>query len=257
MRRIVSSGLAAFALACTAAYPQQSTASSVYALVAPAVVFVQAGTGSGSGLLLNSNTILTAAHVLYPHRSARIAFPDGTELLDVPLIAWNLLTDIALLGPVGLDSPPATPPFDTSNSLPLGADLFTIGYPGEVEPFPQPTISRGILSRYRLWPDQDITFLQSDATVDGGQSGGVLVSASGAVVGMTGFAWGRRPFRFGHLRRQLPAPGNRTARRRRCSGTPRRSRPRCVRATHTLTVRSELPLGRTGLRHRCPSLTTR
>ena len=189
MRRIVSSGLAAFALACTAAYPQQSTATSVYALVAPAVVFVQAGTGSGSGLLLNSNTILTAAHVLYPHRSARIAFPDGTELLDVPLIAWNLLTDIALLGPVGLDSPPATPPFDTSNSLPLGADLFTIGYPGEVEPFPQPTISRGILSRYRLWPDQDITFLQSDATVDGGQSGGVLVSASGAVVGMTGFAW--------------------------------------------------------------------
>ncbi|MCY4482670.1 MAG: serine protease [Spirochaetaceae bacterium] len=188
MRRFVTSAVAVVALACAAAYPQQSTATSVFSSVAPAVVFVEAGPGSGSGLLLDSNTILTAAHVLYPHRSARIVFPDGTELLDVPLIAWNLLTDIAVLGPVRLDSPPAPPPFDTSATLPVGAELFAIGYPGEVESFPQPTISRGILSRYRLWSDQHVTFLQTDAAVDGGQSGGVLASAAGAVVGMTGFA---------------------------------------------------------------------
>lgn len=59
----------------------------------------------------------------------------------MPLIAWNLLTDIAVLGPVQLDSPPATPPLDTSTILPVGADLFAIGYPGKVEPFPQPTIA--------------------------------------------------------------------------------------------------------------------
>ena len=187
MRRIVSSGLAALALACAAAYPQQSTASSVYTSVAPAVVFVEAGSSKGSGLLLDSNTILTAAHVLYPHRFARIVFSDGTELPHVPLIAWNLLADIAVLGPVRLDFPPATPPFDTSNTLPVGAELFAIGYPGEVEPFPQPTIRHGILSRYRLWPDQDVTYLQTDAATDVGQSGGVLASATGAVVGMTGF----------------------------------------------------------------------
>lgn len=187
MRRIVSSGLAAIVVACSAAYAQESTASSVYTSVAPAVVFVEAGSGSGSGLLLDSNAILTAAHVLYPHRSARIVFPDGTELLEVPLIAWNLLADIAILGPVQLDSPPAVPPFDISTTLPVGAELFAIGYPSEVESFPQPAISRCILSRYRLWPDQGVTFLQTDAPVDGGQSGGVLASAAGTVVGMTGF----------------------------------------------------------------------
>ena len=106
----------------------------------------------------------------------------------MPLIVWDLLTDIAVLGPVQLDSPPALPPFDTSTTLPVGTELFAIGYSGEWESFPQPTISRGILSRYRRWPDQDVTFLQTDAAVDDGQSGGVLASEAGAVVGMTGFA---------------------------------------------------------------------
>ena len=142
---------------------------------------VETDSAGGSGLLLDSNTILTAAHVLYPHRSARIVFSDGTELLEVPVIGWDLLTDVAVLGPVQLDSPPALPPFDTSNALPVGAELFTIGYPGEVEPFPQPTISRGILSRYRRWPEQAVTYLQTDAAVNEGQSGGVLVSAAGTV----------------------------------------------------------------------------
>lgn len=161
---------------------------------------VETDSAGGSGLLLDSNTILTAAHVLYPHRSARIVFSDGTELLEVPVIGWDLLTDVAVLGPVQLDSPPALPPFDTSNALPVGAELFTIGYPGEVEPFPQPTISRGILSRYRRWPEQAVTYLQTDAAVNEGQSGGVLVSAAGTVVGMTVFGG-----YFGHFGMALSA----------------------------------------------------
>ena len=249
MRRIVSSGLAAIALACAAAYAQQSTASSVYASVAPAVVFVEAGPGSGSGLLLDSNTILTAAHVLHPHRSARIVFPDGTELLDVPLIAWNLLTDIAVLGPVQLDSPPALPPFDTSTTLPVDAELFAIGYPGEVESSPQPTISRGILSRHRLWPDQDVTFLQTDAAVDGGQSGGVLASAAGAVVGMTGFASD-----FGHFGMAMSAADllPRVTALLTGEDVPGRRGDQDLAATAqaTHTVRIGLPLGGTGVRHR-------
>ena len=112
-------------------------------------------------------------------------FPHGTELREVPLIGWDLIADVAVLGPVQLEEMPALPPFDTTDGLPIGADLFVIGYPGEEESFPQPTISRGILSRYRRWPDQEATYLQTDASLDGGQSGGVLASAAGAVVGMT------------------------------------------------------------------------
>ena len=115
------------------------------------------------------------------------------------MIGWDLMVDVAVLGPVRLDAMPAAPPFDT-NRRAVGADLFTIGYPGETEPFPQPTISRGILSRYRRWPQQEVTYLQTDASLDGGQSGGVLASSTGAVVGMTVFGGF-----FGHFGMALSA----------------------------------------------------
>ena len=187
-------------LAFAGSVSAQSTATVVYEAIAPAVVFVETDSGTGSGLMLESGAILTAAHVVYPHRSVRIVFPHGTELLDVPLIGWDLMADIAVLGPVRLDTMPAVPPFDTSNRLVIGADLFTIGYPGEAEEFPQPTISRGILSRYRIWPEQEATFVQTDASIDGGQSGGVLASSAGAVVGMTLFGES-----FGHFGMALSA----------------------------------------------------
>ena len=186
MGRVVTAGVATLALVCVAAaFAERSTATTVYESIAPAVVFVETDGGTGSGLLLDSNTVLTAAHLVYPHRSARIVFPHGTELLEVPVIGWDLMADVAVLGPIEADPLPAIPSFDLTEGLAIGADLFAIGYPGEVESFPQPTISRGILSRYRRWSDQEVTYLQTDAALDAGQSGGVLASAAGAVVGMT------------------------------------------------------------------------
>ena len=66
---------AAFAVAVSVPVSaQRSTATVVYEAIAPAVVFVDTASGTGSGLLLESGAILTAAHVVYPHRSARIVF---------------------------------------------------------------------------------------------------------------------------------------------------------------------------------------
>ncbi len=178
------------AIACAASvFAQESTATVVYESVAPAVVFVETDGGSGSGLLLASNSVLTAAHVVYPHRSARVVFPSGTQMLDVPVIGWDLMTDVAVLGPIS-DATLEPPPLGFPDGLPVGAELFVIGYPGEVEPFPQPAISRTVLSRHRRWPGHGVTYLQTDEALDGGQSGGVLASATGEVVGMTLYAYG-------------------------------------------------------------------
>ncbi len=190
--RVAAIAAAASAIACAAAFAQESTESTatlVYESVAPAVVFVETDGGSGSGLLLASDAVLTAAHVVYPHRSARVVFPSGTQMLDVPVIGWDLMADVAVLGPIS-DATPEPPQFGFPDGLPVGADLYVIGYPGEEEPFPQPAISRTVLSRYRRWPGQRATYLQTDEALDGGHSGGVLVSAAGEVVGMTLYSYG-------------------------------------------------------------------
>ena len=61
----------------------------------------------------------------------------------------------------------------------LGSELLLVGYPAEVDLFPQPTITRGILSRFREWERLGITYLQTDAAIAGGQSGGALVNSRG------------------------------------------------------------------------------
>ena len=98
---------------------------------------------------------------------------------------WDLLTDLAVLGPIDAPAPPAT--LLDGENIPIGSDMYLIGYPGEVESLPQPTIVPGVLSRLREWVPVDITYFQTVSTTTGGQSGGALVSATGNLIGITGF----------------------------------------------------------------------
>ena len=166
---------------------QSLTAGEVFARVSPAVAFIETAAGTGSGVLIEGGYVVTNAHVVWPFDSARVVFPDGSEFLEVPLLNWDLLGDLAVLGPVDA----GTAPIELVNGegLAIGAETYLIGYPGEVEGFPQPTITRGLISRLREWESIAITYFQTDAAIAGGQSGGVLVSANGEVIGVSGFSF--------------------------------------------------------------------
>jgi hypothetical protein len=117
----------------------------------------------------------------------RVVFPDGEGFLDVPIAALDRLLDVALLGPVKRSGGLVV---TAEEALPaIGAEVFLMGYPLEVATSPQPTITRGILSRVRDSVLGDVSYLQTDATIAGGLSGGFLVSASGVFLGMSGFVW--------------------------------------------------------------------
>ena len=158
----------------------------IFASVAPAIAYIRTWGGSGSGVLIEGGYIVTNAHVVWPYNAAaRVYFPAGPDLRNVPVIGWDLLTDLAVLGPVDVDVQPAR--MLDGEGLSTGSELYLIGYPAEVEDYPETTMTRGILSRLREWEEVGITFFQTDASITGGQSGGALVSESGAVVGISGF----------------------------------------------------------------------
>ena len=168
------------------------SAAEVYARVAPSIVFIETPSGTGSGVLIDGGYIVTNQHVVWPYESVWVTFPDGAWYEGVPVIGWDALSDLAVLGPVDTSVAPAE--LADGEGLAPGSELYLIGYPAETEDFPEATISRGILSRFREWESFGMTYLQTDASIAGGQSGGALVNSLGQVVGISTFRFSEAGF---------------------------------------------------------------
>lgn len=169
--------------------PGPLSPSQVFAAVSPALAFVETAIGTGSGILMGGAKLLTNAHVVWPYRQARVVFPDGTELAAAEVVAWDVMADLAVLDLGTAENLPDPAVFGEGESESIGTELFLIGYPAEVDRFPQPTLTSGVLSRFRTWDAISMTYLQTDAVIAGGQSGGALVSDRGEVIGISGLSF--------------------------------------------------------------------
>lgn len=170
-----------------------TSSADVYARVAPSVAFVETHIATGSGVLIEGGYVVTNHHVVWPFESVEVSFPDSHKLY-VPVAAWDPMADIAVLGPLG--DGPTPPPLELMDgeSLPIGSELYLVGYPAEAELYPQASITRGILSRVREWEQLGMTYFQTDSAITGGQSGGALVNARGEVIGISGFKFSDADF---------------------------------------------------------------
>ena len=108
------------------------------------------------------------------------------------MVGWDPMADLAVLGPVDATAQPLS--LQDWEGAALGSELLLIGYPAEIELFPEPTITRGILSRLREWERLGMTYFQTDAAIAGGQSGGALVNSMGEVVGISTFSFSEAGF---------------------------------------------------------------
>ena len=169
------------------------SAEQIYMRVALSIAFVETPIAIGSAVLIDDRRLVTNAHVVWPFEQVRVVFADGSEYPDSAVIGWDMMLDLAV---IELDSAVTFPPLSLSEGElpPVGSDVFLVGYPTEGERFPQPAISRGILSRFREWERPGIGYSQTDASVEGGQSGGALVSATGEIIGISGFSLGTGNF---------------------------------------------------------------
>jgi hypothetical protein len=161
-------------------------AADIYALVSPALAFVETQIGSGSAVLIDRHTLVTNAHVVWPASHVTVTFPNGLTG-EVPVFGYDWMADLALLDVRELTGLPDAAVLASSEPGP-GADVYLVGYPADDPGTASPAITAGIVSRTRTWPDGGITFIQSDALISGGQSGGALVDEEGHVVGISGLS---------------------------------------------------------------------
>ncbi len=137
-------------------------------------------TSLGSGVIMTANGyILTCNHVVQNADSIFVAIQDG-RILEAEIVGTDQLTDLAVLkvNDDNLHVIPQTSEYD----LHVGDIVMAIGNPFDLGQ----TTTHGIVSRAgRNGLSNYVDFIQTDAVLNQGNSGGALVDSNGILVGIT------------------------------------------------------------------------
>jgi hypothetical protein len=174
------------------------------------IVRVQTPRGEGAGFAVarpNGEVgIVTNVHVVGAATEVRVLAPNG-EAWPATVLARDPVVDLAVLAAPGL----ALPPLRLADGPPaLGDPVFVVGFPVATRLPGEPSVSRGIVSAHRQI--KNVEYLQTDAAMNPGNSGGPVLDAAGAVVGVaTMDIRDDRGIAFEGVNFALPAPRVRAA----------------------------------------------
>jgi S1-C subfamily serine protease len=141
-------------------------------------LLVRAGDGIGSAVLVSPDGFaLTAAHVVAGVDTVTVVTHQGGSLTG-HVVRVDANQDVAL---IKIDTFGTAPCLRTlEGSPPIGSDVFVLGSPGGEElSF---SVAKGIVSAYRDF--SGLRFIQLDASVNPGNSGGPAVDSTGRVIGI-------------------------------------------------------------------------
>ena len=155
-------------------------------LVAPAVVKIEAGESGGSGVLFTPDGfLLTNAHVVDHGKALKVVLPDGRSMRG-DVVGLDTDSDLAVVRvahQTGLPLPWAT--IGDSRAVRVGQIAIAIGNPygfsHSVTAGVVSALGRSLRGRSgRLMDD----IIQTDASLNPGNSGGALVTTRGDVIGI-------------------------------------------------------------------------
>lgn len=147
---------------------------------------VPAQMGSGSGVLVSADGyIVTNNHVVQGADKVQVTFNNRNHQI-AEVVGTDPSTDLAVLKIEGKDLPYME--FGNSDDVELGQWVLAVGYPLNLDI----TVTAGIVSgksRSLDLPNKDAasavsSFIQTDAAVNPGNSGGPLVNTAGQVIGI-------------------------------------------------------------------------
>ena len=141
--------------------------------------------GLGSGVLISSDgKILTAAHLVEAADATLVEFSDG-ELIPARVLGAVHNADVALLQ---LSHPPANvvvAPLGDSDKMDVGDEVFVVGAPyGLSYTLTAGHISGRHAADNRISDTVSREFLQTDAAINQGNSGGPMFNMNGEVIGI-------------------------------------------------------------------------
>lgn len=152
--------------------------------VMSSVVQVRANESLGTGFLVRQEDgrsfFVTNEHVVQGAEAVSVVAPDGT-MHDAWVTAADPTLDLALLVVEGVSGMSPVRWGDVGD-LRAGDPLYVIGFALGDELLGDPTVTRGVLSGRRMYGQVD--YIQTDAAMNPGNSGGPVVSGSGEVVGV-------------------------------------------------------------------------
>jgi serine protease Do len=153
--------------------------------VSPAVVAVEVGFGSGSGVIISGDGyVLSAGHVcVAPGRTVLFTFPDG-RTASGKTVGVDLESDTGLMR--------ITDPVPRSGSWPhvavgdlelahAGDWVLALGHPGGFD------VKRSLVVRFGRVIQVSEDDIQTDCTISPGDSGGPLLDMQGRVIGIHSF----------------------------------------------------------------------
>lgn len=157
--------------------PVPASVAEITELVRPAILKVETPLGSGSAVAIDSSgTLLTNYHVV-AGGGVTVIFEDGSQF-SADIVGFDQLRDLAVLK-IDRETPNFLPVRST-NSVRVGTGVLAIGYPlgGGL------TVTEGIVSATGVFEDTGADYIQTDAAVNPGNSGGALVDLYGRLLGI-------------------------------------------------------------------------
>jgi S1-C subfamily serine protease len=199
--RVLATGLVALVACAAGPAPHESLERRIVEAaerVKPAVVHIEAivkfnnrrNQVTGSGVIVDpTGAILTNEHVVDNAEKVTVSVPGTKRRFTAEVVGTDRQTDIALLR-IARDTPFPAAKLGSGDSLRVGQWVLAVGNPYGLDG----TVSFGIVSakgRDLEVPHLLNDFIQTDAMIDRGSSGGPLIDLEGRVVGINSRGQGR------------------------------------------------------------------
>jgi Trypsin-like serine proteases, typically periplasmic, contain C-terminal PDZ domain len=141
-----------------------------------AIFVIYSGNSLGSGFAIGENCIISNAHVIGDQNNIKLTSYDRKNY-TAHILAFDKAKDIAVLQVDQASFPYLTVADDQKTKI--GSDVYAIGAPDSMTY----TLTKGILSAKNRTIGSN-QYLQLDAPVNSGNSGGPLLNESGEVIGV-------------------------------------------------------------------------